>query len=86
MSLSFSLLYNYLERFLLGNIVALGDDAWVETFRDIAFGLLEQFTDKEHNRGGTVTGNLILGGSRLGNHGGSWMLNLLMMNMSVYVL
>lgn len=67
---------SYLESLNLGNFEAVGDDAGVQTLRDEAIGLLEKLTDQQHDGGGTVTANVVLGGGGTGNHDGSRVLYL----------
>ena len=44
---------------------------------DVEIGLLEKFTNDQHNRGRSITGDIILRRCRTSDQRGCWMLNLL---------
>ena len=44
---------------------------------DVEIGLLEKFTDDQHDRGRSITSDVILGRCRTSDQRRSWMLNLL---------
>jgi hypothetical protein len=51
---------SHLESLLLGNVKSFTDNTRVHAFRDVSIGLLEQFSDQEHDRGRSVSTLFVL--------------------------
>jgi hypothetical protein len=67
----------YLESLLLGEVKALSDNTGVESFRDVALGLLEELCNEEDIGSRSISSNFILSSGSPGNHGRSGVLDLL---------
>ena len=65
------------EDLSLAKVDTISDDSWVDSLTDVSLGLAHELTDEEDIGGGTISSDIILGGSGATNHGGSWMLDLL---------
>ncbi len=50
----------YLEGLDLGDLEAIGDDAWVQALGDVSLRLLEKLANQEHDRGGSIAADVVL--------------------------
>jgi hypothetical protein len=60
----------------LGNLVAINNNAGVDTFAEVSLSLAHELTNEEDVGSSSVTDDLILSGSSASNHSGSWVLDL----------
>lgn len=60
----------------LGELKAFLHNARVEAFGYVSLRLLEELSNQKHVGSRSVAGDLVLGGSGAGNHGGRWVLDL----------
>lgn len=61
----------------LCKVKSLGNESWVESILDLNVCLFEHLPNEEDGRGGAISNDVILGSAGLGNHAGSWVLDLL---------
>ena len=65
-----------LERLSLSELHTIDEDTGVDTFSKVALSLTHELTNKEDISSGTVSDDIILGGSCTTNHGSSRVLDL----------
>lgn len=75
-----------LQRLGLGDVEAICDDTGVKTLRDVPVCLLQEFADKQHNRGRAVAADIVLSGRSSRDHDSSRVLNLHLAQQDVTVL
>lgn len=63
-----------LEGLLQREIVTLSDDSRVDALGSVSLRLLQELSNEEDDRGGSVSGLLVLGDSCAGDHGGGGVL------------
>ena len=49
-----------LQRLVLGDLKAFGDNPWMETLANVQLSLFEEFSDQENSRCGSITSDIIL--------------------------
>jgi len=59
----------HLERLLHSKIVTLSDDSRVNSLGSVPLGLLEELSDEKDDRGGSISGLLVLSDGCTGDHG-----------------
>lgn len=82
---NFDFLQN-LQCLLARLIEAFVENALMQTFGQENIGLLQQFTDQQNGRCGSVASHIVLGGGRTGDQRRRWMLNLHFMQKHITVL
>lgn len=66
----------YRKSLLLGQIKTFSNDSRVDTFLDIPVRLLQQLSNEQNDRGGSISDLLVLGNSGPGDHSSGGVLRM----------